>query len=147
MYSPTVIKNTNTLFQKSFWPFPVWINWSCESIFSLQPQIHKSFSCCILVRSQNSIQNKIPYLKLTWTILRVKSNITFTSSIWSTNSLTTAVLGSIAINYLINNLKIQKFFWWLDLLKKVYLNSQLHRNHCHICNLHHLCSFHDHCNW
>ena len=98
-----------------------------------------------IIVEQNRIKNKIPYRKLTWTILHVKSHITFTSSILSTDSLTTAVLGSIAFNYLIKQIKIQKIFWWLDHLKKVYLSNQLRRNHCHICNLHHLCSFHDHC--
>ena len=28
---------------------------------------------------------------------------------------------------------------------KVYLNNQLQRNRCHICNVHQLSSFHDHC--
>ena len=107
----------------------------------------KIFITTFIILGQNRIQNKIPYLKLTWTILCVKSDITFTSSIWSTDSLTTAVLGSIALNYLIKQFKIQKIFWWLDYLKKVYLSNQLRRNHRHICNLHHLCSFRDHCMW
>ena len=37
--------------------------------------------------------------KFTWTILHVKSNVTFTSSFWSTDSLSAAVLGSMALNY------------------------------------------------
>ena len=39
------------------------------------------------------------FVKLTWTILQVKSTITFAKSICSTYSLTITFLGSIALNY------------------------------------------------
>ena len=61
-----------------------------------------------IIVGQNSIKNKIPYRKLTWTILHEKSHVTFTSSILSTDSLTTAVFGSITLNYSNKVFKISK---------------------------------------
>ena len=58
----------------------------------------------------NFSHSRTIFLKLTWTILHVKPAVTFTSSFWSTDSLSTAVLGSIALNYLNRAFKLQKYF-------------------------------------
>ena len=87
----------------------------------------------------------------TYAILAVKERITVTSSIWSTDSLTTAVLGSFTLNCFKNKTKYlefqETFLIISDTSKKIYLSNQLRKNCCHIYNLHHLCRFHVHCMW
>jgi hypothetical protein len=82
-----------------------------------------------IIIGQNSIKNKIPYCKLTWTILHVKSEVTFTSTICTAGSMTTAIGCSFTWNYegrkRIKNEKMMYFcnFQWKKNLDGKFLLS------------------------
>ena len=135
------------------WPLRVYPNSCCQRIQHDTGKNHQLCRChdhCILTEGGRHLGgNEVKlnfdkklksFLMLTWTILQVKSAITFAKSICSTNSLTIAFLGCIALNYS-KKIKViyQSLVLFCNRIESIFLLAEGHyndqRGHVHLVKL------------
>ena len=124
------------------WPFRVYLNSCCQRIHHDTGKNHQLCRChdhCICSEDgrhlggnevELNFDKKVKnFLKLTRTILQVKSTITFAKSICSTDSSTIAFLGSIALNYT-KKIKViyQSLVLFCSRIEQIFLLAEGHYN-------------------